>query len=63
MDYQCECGEEFDIYAEDIGRRDWELDDSGDNVLAYFTVKCPKCGKPIRLAEYFTYDRTVFLQG
>ena len=57
MDYQCECGEEFDIYAVDTGRRDW--DSCGDDtIIAYFTAYCPKCGKKVGCEEYFTYDRT-----
>lgn len=56
MDYQCECGEEFDIYAVDTGRRDW--DSCGDTIIAYFTVRCPKCNKKVSCEEYFTYDRT-----
>ena len=57
MDYQCECGEEFDIYAEDIGCRDWDLC-GNDAIIAYFTVSCPKCDKKISCQEYFDYNRT-----
>ena len=61
MDYQCECGEEFDIYEYDRSRRDWEMDDE-DDVMAHFTAQCPKCGKIISCVEHYTYSKTVIVE-
>ena len=57
MDYKCECGAHFDIYDVDNGHRDVEIE-SNDEIVAYFFVKCPDCGKEIHCSEIFTYSKT-----
>lgn len=58
MDYQCECGEKFDIYGQIRFQEELVMDQFGETVRAYFSAKCPKCNKVVKCVEIFEYKRT-----
>ena len=58
MDYQCECGEEFDIFDEfstnyftTLG----EDDEGGTCLLVCYDITCPHCEKRYQIQEEYAF--------
>lgn len=62
MDYQCECGEEFDVF--DQFSTNWHAEQDACSIItAFYTIKCPKCGKKYQVQEEYEYKgATVYAQ-
>ena len=53
MDYQCECGEEFDIYEQELYDDGLRLIHDDDEVIRSRFGKCPHCGKMFTVREVY----------
>lgn len=52
MDYQCECGEEFDVYEQElIGSTLCLIND--DEAIRLRSGRCPHCGKLFTVREVY----------
>ena len=54
MDYQCECGEEFDVYCEDEEDNKYYFNEDGF-LCESFIVYCPNCRKRLRVEAIHHY--------
>lgn len=53
MDYQCECGEEFDVYEQELRDSELRLNNFDDEVIRTRKGKCPHCGKTFTVREVY----------
>lgn len=58
MDYQCECGEVFDVfYCEDEECNEYYFNEDG-LLCESFIVYCPNCRKKLRVGSIYRYVST-----
>ena len=54
MDYQCECGEEFDVFDQFSTNYFADLGENAEGescLYAFYDVKCPHCGRVYQVQE------------
>ena len=58
MDYQCECGEKFDVFDQWASNWFAELDEDPEGtscLCSFYDITCPHCGKKYQVKEYHKY--------
>ena len=58
MDYQCECGEEFDIFDQFSTNYFTDLDENAEGescLCAFYDIKCPRCGRVYQVKEEYEF--------